>query len=374
MYAFKFTAKDSQDRIVTDRVEASSIEAAYDKLEKQAYRDIRVIDSQKTAVNLDNVNSRLRLRTSAYHELQLQKKSSLVVTLAMLYANNAGIWGPILVWWVIATAILGGQSVGALIPALLFVIHLLWFIWAITPTVLYHRALDARTMLRWKEVERTMHFMARWKSWFKTPISNHEIIFRLASAEAGQGRLDAALARLEPLKGDHTLEPGLYERKLASVYFVTGQFQQVAIAQQAAYKLKPNLANTVDLATTLVRRLDNTEGAALLMEEIEGAKQSDLQRVFVLYCQGLIRLKNNEAKEALDLLTLSLELSKDFGSPTMKSIVVEIQVHLALALCACQRHQDAAPLFSAARPFIEIWKDTDLLRLCDQAQAGGGMK
>ncbi|MFZ6681776.1 hypothetical protein [Undibacterium sp. Tian12W] len=371
MYAFKFTAKDSRGRVVTDRVEASSIEDAYDKLEKQAYRDIRVIDSKETAINLDNADSRLQLRLSADHALQLQKQSSLLVRLGMLYANNAGIWGPLLVWWAIATAVSGSHSVAALIPVLLFIVHLIWFLWATTPLVLYNRALEAGHWRRWAEVERTMHFIARWKSWFKTPFPEHEIIIRLAIAEAGQGRLEAALARAAVVKSDDTLAPGFYEGRLASIYFAAGKFQEVAITQQAARKINPSAANTVDLATTLVRRLDNTKGAALLMAEIEDAKLSDLQRVIVMYCQGLIRLKNDEAKEALDLFTQSLELSKDFGSPSMKYFVVEIQVHLALALCACQRHQEAAPLFSAARPFIEIWKDTDLLRLCDQAQAGG---
>ncbi|MFZ6781218.1 hypothetical protein ACO0LD_30655 [Undibacterium sp. Ji83W] len=371
MYAFNFTAKDHQSRTVTDRVEASSIEDAYDKLEKQGFRDIRVIDSKETAVNLDNADSRLRLRLSADHALQLQKQSSLAVRLTMLYAHNAGIWGPLLVWWAIANAMRGSQSVAALIPVMLFVAHLIWFIWATTPLVLYDRALDAGTWRRWADMERTMRFIARWKSWFKTPFPEHEIIFRLATAEAGQGRLEAALARAAVLKNDQTLAPGFYEGRLASVYFAAGKFQEVAITQQAARKINPGAANTVDLAVTLVRRLDNTKGAALLMAEIEDAKLSDLQQVIVLYCQGLIRLKNDEAKEALDLLTRAMELSKDFGSPSMKYFVVEIQAHLALALCACKRHQEAIPHFSASRPFLEIWKDTDLLRLCDLAQAGG---
>ena len=370
MYAFNFTAKDPQGGTVTDRVEASSIEDAYDKLEKQGYRDIRVIDSKETAVKLDNANSRLRLKMSAKHTLQLQKQSSLVVTLIMLYARNAGIWGPLLAWWAIATAVRGMQSEAALLPTMLFAFHLIWFIWATIPVVLYHRVLEARNLLRWPEVERTLRFMARWKSWFKTPFRDHEIIFRLATAEAGQGRLEAALARAAVLKNDHTLAPGFYEARLSSVYFAAGKFQEVATTQQAARKLNPNVANTVDLAITLVRRLDNAKDAALLMAEIEDAKQSDLQRVFVLYCQGLIRLKTDQAYEALNLLTRALDLSKDFGSPSMKYLVVDIQAHLALAMCACQRHQEAIPHFSASRPFLEIWKDTDLLRLCDLAQAG----
>ncbi len=368
MYAFKFTAKDKQGRTVTDRVEASSIDEAYDKLEKQAYRDIRVIDSKETAVNLDNANSRLQLRMSADHALQMQKQSSLLMRLAMLYAQNSGIWGPLLLWWVIATAVSGSQSVAAIIPVVLLVVHLLWFIWATIPMILYNRALDAGTWRRWAEVESTMRLIGRWKSWFKTPFAEHEIIFRIATAEAGQGRLEDALARAAVVKTDQTLAPGFYEGRLASVYFAAGKFQEVAITQQAARKINPNAANTVDLATTLVRRLDNTKAAALLMAEIADAKLSDLQRVIVMYCQGLIQLKNGDAKEAVDLLTTALELSKDFGSPNMKYFVVEIQAHLALALCACQRHDEAAPLFSASRPYLEIWKDSKLLQQCDLAQ------
>ncbi|MFZ6732645.1 hypothetical protein ACO0LG_12040 [Undibacterium sp. Ji42W] len=200
MFAFKFKAIDRQNHTIVDRVEASSVEDAYDRLAKRGFSDIRVIDSKKTAIDLNDVASRRRLVSSARQELDLQKQSSLIIKLMMLYARDVKILGGLLVWLLVSILLYGLHSAIALVLAGLLIAHILWFVWAMVPMTLYDLALDASFWRRWGELERIMRFLATWKSWFKTSISEREIIFRLASAEAGQGRLEAALKRAAVLK------------------------------------------------------------------------------------------------------------------------------------------------------------------------------
>ena len=244
MFAFKFKAIDRQNHTIVDRVEASSIEDAYDRLAKRGFSDIRVMDSKKTAIDLNDVASRRRLVSSARQELELQKQSSLIIKLMMLYARDVKIWGVLLVCLVVSASLAGLHSAIVLVSAGLMLVHMLWFIWAMVPMILNKRALNAKLWRRWSELEQIMLFFSTWNSLFKTSIPDREIIFRLASAEAGQGRLEAALKRVAVLKNDSTLAPGFYEARLASVYFAAGDIQRVVETQKTALQLNPGIANT----------------------------------------------------------------------------------------------------------------------------------
>ncbi|MFZ6656941.1 hypothetical protein [Undibacterium sp. TJN19] len=368
MFAFTFTAKDKQHAKVTDRVVATSIEDAYAQLEKAGYSEIDVLDSKETAIKLNDADSRRRLLMNAADARQLQSQTRLSIKIAMLFAHNTKNWGPLLVWWAIATALYGWRSTAALIPAVFFLIFVVWFFWAIVPMVLYNLALEASTWCRWAEAERIMRFFSRWKTCFKTPLPGHEIIFRLATAEAGQGRLAAGLERAAVLQNDSSLAPGFYEARLASVYFAAGDFQRAAVSQHAARKLNPGVPSTIDLATTLARRLDNPRGAERLLAEIEGAKLAQLQRIVYLYCQGVIALKTAQAAKAHDVLQEAHELiSAHGGTPLMQIFVAEIRAHLALALCACNRQVEANPHAAAALPLLKARQEKTLLAQLDAA-------
>ncbi|MFZ6769347.1 hypothetical protein ACO0LM_20040 [Undibacterium sp. Di26W] len=363
MFAFNFTAKNRDQQAVTDRVVAASYEDALVVLKKAGYTDIHMISSQDTAINLDDVNSRNRLELSAAEEQQLQRQPRLLLQLAMLFARNASWWGPLLVWWAIATALYGKGSTAALIPAVLLVLHVLGFIWSKVPMILYNRALQACTWNRWTEAERLMRAIASWKSWFKTPMPEHEIIFRLATVEAGQGRLADGLKRAAVLKHSRSLKPGFYESRLSSIYFAARDFQQVAVAQHAARKLNPGISSTIDLATTLARRLGNDKGAELLLADINIANLSQMERLYYQYCQGIISLHTGRPEQAITQLSDAHELTSAYASmPLMQATVTEIRAHLALALCACGRQVEANPHALAARSLLLAWQDVAMLQ------------
>lgn len=371
LFAFNFTAKNSAQQVVTDRVVATSYEEALTTLQKAGYTDINMISSADTAINLNDGNSRNRLELTAAEEQQLQRQPSLLMQLAMLFARNASWWGPLLVWWAIATAMYGYTSKAALIPAILLVFHIVGFIWSKVPMVLYNRTLEACTWHRWAEAERLMRAIARWKSWFKTPMPEHEIIFRLATAEAGQGRLADGLKRAAVLKNDRSLKPGFYESRLSSVYFAARDFQQVAVAQHASRKLNAGVAPTVDLATTLARRLGNYKGAELLLAEINSANLSQLERLFYLYCQGIISLHTGRPELAITQLSDAYEITAAYASmPLMQATTTEIRAHLALALCACGRQVEANPHALAAHTLLLAWQDTAMLQRLKDALRG----
>ncbi|MFZ6721675.1 hypothetical protein [Undibacterium sp. Ji49W] len=371
MFAFNFTAKNNSQTVVTDRVVAATYEEALATLQKAGYTDINMISNAATAINLNDDNSRNRLELTAAEEQQLQRQPSLLMQLAMLFARNASWWGPLLVLWAIATAMYGYASTAAIIPAALLLLHLLGFIWSKVPMILYNRTLEACTWNRWAEAERIMRALARWKSWFKIAIPEHEIIFRLATAEAGQGRLADGLKRAAVLKHDASLKPGFYESRLSSVYFAARDFQQVALVQHTSRKLNPGVAPSIDLATTLARHLNNFKAAELLLADIDKATLSQLERLFFFICQGVISLNTGRPELAITQLNEAYEITAAYASmPLMQANVTEIRAHLALALCACGRQVEANPHALAAHTMLLAWQDTAMLQRLKDALRG----
>ncbi|MBC3920390.1 hypothetical protein H8L32_23200 [Undibacterium sp. CY18W] len=371
MFAFNFTAKNDSQTQVTDRVVAATYEEALATLQKAGYTDINMISNAATAINLNDDNSRNRLELTAAEVQQLQRQPRLLMQLAMLFARNVSWWGPLLVWWAIGAAMYGFTSTAALIPAALLALHILGFIWSKVPMILYNRTLEASAWHRWTEAERIMRALARWKSWFKIAIPEHEIIFRLATAEAGQGRLADGLKRAAVLKHDASLKPGFYESKLSSLYFAARDFQQVALVQHTSRKLNPGVAPTIDLATTLARRLNNFKAAELLLADIDNANLSQLERLFFFSCQGVISLNTGRPELAITQLSEAYEITAAYASmPLMQVNVTEIRTHLALALCACGRQVEANPHALAVHTMLLAWQDTAMLQRLKDALRG----
>lgn len=368
-FAFAFKAIDREGRAVTQRVQASSEQDALAKLEQGGYRDVQLLDMQGSAIKLDDARSLARLKFTAQQELELRRQKGLLNRLAWLFAQNVWIWGPLVAWLVWAIWRYGPASQQALWPCLALIAFFLRFCWAVVPTVLYNRALEASVWCRWNEVLRLMGALAWWKQRFsKIPFPHHELHFRSATALAGLGQLDAAMVRVGPLQDDTSLRPGFYAQRCASIFAAAHDYQRVAQCQRQAHALAPTVTTAIDLATTLARRLGGEEEATALLDGVDVSKLAPAAQVFAYYARGIIAVNQSNPKLAMDWLTRSLTIAKaNVGSPLMTGIILDARAHCALALAALGDHDGARQEFAAARPMLQAKRDQDMLQRCEKA-------
>jgi hypothetical protein len=369
---FSATAPDGS--VVTDRIEAVSTEGAWSALEQRGYTHITLHDNEHSAIKLDDAASRRRLVFSAAEEQAMRRTAGPVrkVLNSFLNKNNVFIWLPLLAWLGYQSSAQGFPSRATTVPAALLATFLIWFAWATVPGILYNLALEASAWHRWQEAERYMRIIAKWKSWFKIPFPDHEIRFRTATAEAGQGRLEDALAHVAPLEHDTSLAPGFYHARLSAVYFAAGNFAKVALCQHEARKRSPTPSSAIDLATTLARRLGNARAAQALLADVDVEKQPALVKAFVQYCKGVIAVGSGDAAGACDMLADCLALTRSFaGNPLMQGLVLDARAYYGLALAASGRGEEAAAHLKAARPMLVAREDTTLLAQCDAALSAG---
>ncbi|MBV8634379.1 MAG: hypothetical protein JO002_07810, partial [Burkholderiaceae bacterium] len=92
--AFTFRARTREGREVTDRVVAASLDDAWARLEQQGYRDIAMLDSDMTAIKLDDAASRRQLNFTAQEAMALRRDRSPVRNTIRLWFHQSNM----LVW------------------------------------------------------------------------------------------------------------------------------------------------------------------------------------------------------------------------------------------------------------------------------------
>jgi tetratricopeptide (TPR) repeat protein len=365
-YLFAYRAIDREGKLVTERIASASVQAAWDELRRLGYSDIEMLDDEHSAIREGDEESMRRLVFTAHEESEMRRQRSVLGRILWTLARNHLIWGPLLVWLALALARTERPWHAAIWPLALLAAFLLWFAWANVPSVLYNQALEASAWCRWREVERWMNWLARWKRWFRIPFREDELLVRTAIAEAGQGRLEAALARVAPL--EKQMAPGFYQARLASIYWAARKYTRMALAQHEARRLNPSPSSNIDLATTLARWVGNPRAAAILLDEVDVAKVPPTARMFIAYARGVIAVNDGQPALALKWFSQLFELAHQHpGSPLMKGLLLDARAQFGLALAARGEREAARRHFEAAWPMLEARQDKDLMERCEAA-------
>lgn len=366
--AFSFDAIAADGKKISTRVTADSAKEARANLELQGLRDITLLDNEQSAIKLNDEDSSRRLVFSAEEEQALRRiQSQFSKTIWILFrSSNLTIWLPLSIWLTYEVSVVGWLSKGAAIPAVLLILYCLWFAWSRVPSIMYDKALIASAWGQWKDVERWMLRLQSWKKLFNTPLANHELLFRTATAEAGQGKIDQALARVSRLAHDTSLTTGFYQMRLASLYFAAKMYDKMLQTQRDSHALKPTDTSAIDLATTLIRYHNDANGAEEALSGVDIDKVFIQGRAFMLRCQGMIALKRGQHQLACDLFSQALtHIRQHVGTPLMHFVIMDTRAHYGLALTLNGQVDDAYPHFEASRPLLKAHGDHDLLKKCE---------
>jgi tetratricopeptide (TPR) repeat protein len=398
MFAFSFRAKTQNDKVIIDRINAESVEEAWSILEGQGYTAIELLDNEITAIKLDDENSPLRLQFSAEKALAMQAQKSIVLKLVRkffsfpyisillvllsgfiyLYSNNfLDEYGLLfrtsegdMRWELVYKFILLSKDFYVYLVILLAG-YLLWFAKMVMPMVMYNQALEANAWCRWREVEYWMRRLQKWKDRFKISFPEHELLFRLATAEAGQGRLNEALQRVAHLETDSSLIPGFYYCRLASLFLVTRDFRQALDCQRKAFEINPSSTNTISLAHTLAQRFGDYSAAQALLDEVNDKKLPLMEKLFACYVRGIIALETGHPNQSCQYLEEVFSLGDNFGLPLMQGMLLEVSAYYALALVAMGKAEIAEKHFKRAYPMLIVQDETELLARCERARKNG---
>lgn len=395
MLAFSFRAKPKHGKIITDRIHAETVDEAWSKLENQGYTQIELLDSEITAIKLDDVNSNPRLHLSAEKALAMQAQKSITLKIIKKFFSRSFLQVFLILisgyvylytqnfldeyrllfltpegntrWELVAQFILHSRN---FYLYLLIVIagYLLWFAYTVMPMIMYNQALEASAWCRWREVEQWMHRLKRWKKLFKIPFPEHELYFRLATAEAGQGRLDDALKRVAHLETDSSLSPGFYYCRLASLFLVSKDFEQAANCQRKALTINPSTSHKIDLALTLAQRFKDYSAAQALLDEVNDEKLPQIEKLFSCFARGIIALETGHPTQACNYLDEFFALGRNYGIPTMQGMLLKTNAYYALALVAIGKAETAEKYFKLAYPMLIAHGETELIARCDRAR------
>lgn len=395
MLSFSFRAKTKNGKVIIDRINAESVEEAWSILERQGYMAIELLDNEITAIKLNDENSRLRVQFSAEKALSMQAQKSIVLKLikkffSFPYISILLIWlsgfiyfyttnfldeydllfrtseGDIR-WELVYKFILLSKDFYVYL-IIVVVGYLLWFTKQVLPMVMYNQALEASAWCRWREVEQWMRRLQRWKNSFKIPFPDHELLFRLATAEAGQGRLAEALHRVAHLETDSSLIPGFYHCRLASLFLVNRDFQQALDCQRKAFAINPSSTNTISLAHTLAQRFADYSTAQALLDELNDKKLSLMEKLFACYVRGIIALETGHPNQTCQYLQKVFSLGDNFGLPLMQGMLLEVHAYYALALVAMGKAEIAEKHFKLAYPMLITQGEAELIARCDKAR------
>ena len=372
MYSFAYKSISRSGESVTSRIEAESAADAWEQLQKQGCTNIEMLDDENSAIKLDDQASIQRLNFSASQEFGLRRQNSLSGRIFWSFRQTANvmIWAPLLFWLVYSGV--KNDWVGSVMlwPSILLMAYLAWFVWATIPSVLYWQAQEASAWCRWSEVERWMQWLARWKRWFNIPFPEHEMLFRTATAMAGQGRLNEALKLVEGMESDTGLATGFYQTRLASLFFAAKDFKRAAQLQQEARTLNPSASSTIDLAFTMAKWIGDFKTAKSLFDEVDIEKIHPLAKIFVFYGRGMIALNEKTYDVACRNLEEALEIGKNhFSTPLLKSVMAGALAHYGLGLAGLGKLNDARRFFELAQPLLVACKDTQLLNQCAAVQS-----
>ncbi len=395
MLSFSFRAKTQNGKIIIDRINAETVEEAWLILERKGYTAIELLDNEITAIKLNDENSRLRLQFSAEKALAMQAQKSIVLKLVrkffsfpyisillillsgfiylyttsfldeygLLFRTSAGD----IRWELVYKFILLSKDFYVYL-IILVVGYLLWFAKMVMPMVMYNQALEASAWCRWREVEHWMRRLQYWKNRFKIPFPEHELLFRLATAEAAQGRLDEALQRVAHLETDSSLIPGFYHCRLASLFLVTRNFRQALDYQRKAFEINPSSTNTISLAHTLAQRFGDYSAAQALLDDVNDKKLPLMEKLFACYVRGIIALETGHPNQACQYLEEVFSLGRNFGLPLMQGMLLEVSAYYALALVAIGKAEIAEKHFKRAYPMLITQGEAEFIARCDRAR------
>ncbi|WP_374334411.1 hypothetical protein [Leeia sp.] len=373
VFHFTYRARTPEGRALSGQVTASDDAAARATLAQRGYLEIELHESTDTAPVVHERFSRPQFNLTATEEARLHPASGLWMQLGRVSLRQVAWWGPLAGWLLLALLFRHPLDWAHGVPAIALLGYAVWFLWSSLPEALYRLALFSAEWGDWSASGRWLRRLMRLpRGWLSTPLPRQELDFRLAMAEAGQGRLQQALDQIDHYARDAALGPARYLARVATIHHAAGDYRGMLLRLHEAHILAPTSHSRLDLALVQVRWGQNPQAARKLLDEVDESRLEGMASLCLHYSRGLIALNTGHPRLALPHLELAMQQAcRQLDSPPMCGLLLDMRAHYALALLALGERKLAKQHLSAIRDWLKAKGDKALMRRCKQALSAG---
>jgi len=353
-----YRAKTPRGQDVADFVEASSAAEAMQKLTGMGLKDIVLLQSPDLAsfnVPLPGITPQQHARLRA----EFMEKPGLATALRGVIRINA----PIL--FVGAVGLAWGAwrhfPVTATLGAAVLLFPFVAFFWKRRYLDRYQALQKAYARGQWDEVRR---LAAMLRSVTNNPLLPWDLDVRLACIEARQGRLQAAVASLDPWKSKLADKaPGMFEARLGSVYFAAGDYaEHVRLMEKAAELGKQDPSRQVDVALANAKFGDAGKAEGI-MNSLDTKLLTPLALKFIALINGVLRLRAGQPDKAAPELKAAtegfLETALKFHAAWAGLAISS--GYYAVALARCGKRGEAQQVLAPVLPILLVHGEKPLL-------------
>ncbi len=373
MLKFQLSGTDREGQRNTITIHAVDSQDAYARMEAQGYSDI-VLHTDDVAAAITQMMPQDPAAcvdpdlVSASYDVEYRFMSNGAFFLHMC-GKLCRQW-----WWVmvicgalVGNKIINGQSLG--------VLDILWIALFMLPISLaLHSAVFSMTR-KYDLMLESLHW-GRWKEVLKRApalrghIPDLELDIRIATALAGQGKLDEGLRLVAPYAQQADVPQWMYHARLAEIYIAARQPEEALKCQMQSYELAPdNSTVMLDLAMGLLKNQQDTPRAQQLIAEVESQHVSDVVEVFVGLAKSMLALNTGKYREAAEGFQEGEEALAPMagGSAPVRSAVDMSRAYRAIALAHLGEKDAAENLFKSVRKRWEALPGNRLVERFDQA-------
>lgn len=359
-----YSAKDRLGKPVQGFVEAASIRAAREQLANGGMSEI--VLHQDPALggtdsrHLEGLNPH-QLRELARVSIAAMRRPGLVSTLRDVAWLNR--------WWLavdlalVAWGVYSGSFWLTLIGVLLVAWPFALSLWTYRHSGRYNALLRAFAVGDWPRVRRLAELLRPF-----SPRIEHmgfDLDLRVAWIAARDGRLQEALAMVERWREPLATSPGLFEQRIASLYYAGGSRQGFVRTMAEAHAAAPDEpSRTMDLALAHARFGDAAE-AQRLLDSVDRALLPAFGAGFVAWTEGLIRLRRQEPGALERLGEAVSTFLASAANPVFWTGLAFCTCDHAVALTMAGHKDQARRELAQVWPILQAHGDRALLRMLE---------
>ena len=219
------------------------------------------------------------------------------------------------------------------------------------PAYLYDQILRAYSHGDWQRAESLIERLAKSSS---LPALQFDLAVRRACISARHGKLDEALALIEPWRSKMCEPAGMFCGRLASIYFAAGDTAGFLAQMRESYEQAPqDQARAIDMALALSMFGDPDEALATI-GKVDASNLPTQHSAFIHWVTGLALLRKGDTENALQKLAQATQIFTEFAAnPAMWSSLALCTASLSLALARTGDRPKAAAFL---RPLYPIFK------------------
>ncbi|HVU09104.1 MAG TPA: hypothetical protein VHG89_11230 [Verrucomicrobiae bacterium] len=366
MAEYLWTGKDNQGKAFVERVNASSPAQAKTLLEERGYTELEL--------HSDDVDGAVRAysdrptRFSAAEELQIKRKG---MTLWKAWNKDfKNSWATNILFILLILFFLFTKNYFAAIICIIgFLAFIPIYFWFRQSSYYYRQLNKAKVWYRWEEVLDCIEKLKRAKRWTKIGIPDAEFIRCRASALAGLGRFDEAIAEFSPLAENPKMQRWLYLVQLATIHDIAKKHTEAIELNRQAAELKiDDPIILIDLATRIIRRQKDAVQAKLILDRAEKQTMRELVKPHVPFCRGIIAYYENDFPLAQSKLQEALVGFRPFmRHPLMEGFVLRAKAYLCCVEGALRNFVEAKRLLRETQEYLKATKEDELMTECKMA-------